>query len=632
MARKPQTSLSDRDFFLRVGAALAIVVFAVFANSFGNQFTNWDDRMLITENAQVTEPSLLDIFKPEPGRTYQPIRVLSYAIDYALWGDKPLGYHIVNTALHATAAILLMLLLTRIFDALGGEDQHSRHRLAAALAAALFALHPINVESVTWLSSRKYGLLASCAFGAFLAYLISTRDEKIRPIPSAISAILMLLALLSSPFAVSLPPLLIFFDFCRDRFQNPFRRWRGYAPVAVVVLAYPLIWLALMGGGESNAARKWHEDDSAFVTILSMLSVLWDYAVNLACPLFLNNKYPREIVRSLAEPRLIGAIILLAGFAWLMLRSAQKKAPLPLFLGGWFFICWLPVSNIIPISTMIADRYMYLSAVAVFASLGLLLRRKQLPIAAMVLLLLAGVSIARNRVWANSVTLWADSVTKGPSNAIARNNYGMALKEIGRETDAGEQFRYAVELHDAYTEAQLNLAVHYQDSQQGKLALPHLQRALELDPENGKVLNGLGIYHAEFGEPEEAMRWFQGALKQSPDLAAIHTNIGRLHRRQGRPKEAVAEFTIAAERDEPQAHFELGALYGRAGQGQLAFTHLAHAINLDPNYAEAHNNLGIYYAQQGQMPKAAEHFAAAVRIKPDYSEAINNLARTQQPR
>ncbi|MFT5126615.1 MAG: tetratricopeptide (TPR) repeat protein [Rhodothermales bacterium] len=629
MARKPQTFLSDRDYFLRLGSALALIVFAVFANSFGNQFTNWDDRMLVLENAQVTEPNLVGIFTPEPGRTYQPVRVLSYAIDYALWGDKPLGYHIVNTALHATAAILLMLLLTRIFDALRGEDQHAQNRLAAAVAAALFALHPINVESVTWLSSRKYGLLASCGFGSLLAYLISTSGEKLKRIPSAISAILMLLALLSSPFAVSLPPLLIYFDFCRDRFQRPFRRWRGYAPVAVVALAYPLIWLALMGGGESNAARKWHEDDNAFVTTLSMLSVLWDYAVNLACPLFLNNKYPREIVHSIVEPRLLAALILIAGVSWLMWRSWQKKAPLPLFLGGWFLVCWLPVSNIIPISTMIADRYMYLPAVAIFAGFGLLVQRKQLPIAAVVFLLLAGISIARNRVWANSVTLWADSVSKGPNNAIAQNNYGMALKESGRDSEAGEHFLKAVAIHEAYPEAQLNLSVHYQDSGQGALALPHLQRALELDPKNGKVQNGLGIYHAEFGDPEEAMRWFQRALESESSLSAIHTNIGRLHRKQGRTEAAIAEFAIAAGQDQPQAHYELGALYGPANQQELAFTHLNRAIALKPDYAEAHNNLGIYYARQGNLPKAAEHFATAVRIKPDYQEAINNLARAQ---
>ena len=631
MARKSPKTLSDRDFFLRMGGALVAIAFAVFANSFGNQFTNWDDRMLITENAQVTNPNIVEIFTPSPGQTYQPVRVLSYAIDYTLWGEHPLGYHIINTALHAAAAVLLMLLLTRVFDILRGDEKHEAHRLAAALAAALFVVHPINVEAVTWLSSRKYGLLATFGFGSLLAYLISTAGDKVRPSPSAISAILMLLAMLSSPFAVTLPPLLLFFDFCRDGFRLPKARWRGYAPVAVLLIAYPLIWLALMGGGESNAARKWHEDDSFFVTILSMVSVLWDYALNFICPLFLNNKYPREIVRSLAEPRLWLAIALIGGIIWLSVRSWRGKDQLAIFLIGWFAICWAPVSNIIPISTMIADRYMYLPGVAIFAALALLLPRKRWPIAAVVLLIFAGLSIARNRAWQNSVTLWGDSVSKGPNNPIARNNYGMALKEAGEEAKAGDEFRRAVELHDAYTEAELNLSVHYQDSGKGELALPHLQRALELDPDNGKVHNGLGIYHAQFGDPAEGLRWFQSALERLPALAGnIHTNIGRLYRRQNQHDAANAEFSIAAAMDEPMAHFELGAFYGRTNQGELAFTHLTQAIALNPDYAEAHNNLGIFYARQGNLPKAAEHFAEAVRIKPDYQEAIQNLARARK--
>jgi tetratricopeptide (TPR) repeat protein len=622
MARKSHSSLNDRDFFLRAGGALVAIALVVFANSFGNAFTNWDDRMLVTENAQVTKPDLVTIFTPSPGHTYQPVRVLSYAIDYALWGEHPLGYHVINVALHTAAAVLLMLLLR-------GEDKHDGHRFAAALAAALFLVHPINVEAVTWLSSRKYGLLATFGFGSLLAYLISTAGDKVRPLPSAISAILMLLAMLSSPFAVTLPPLLLFFDFCRDGFRLTKARWRGYAPVAVLLIAYPLIWLALMGGGESNAARKWHEDDSAFVTILSMISVLWDYALNFACPLFLNNKYPREIVRSLAEPRLWLALLTIGGVVWLLVRRAKKQDRLALFLGGWFLICWAPVSNIIPISTMIADRYMYLPGVAIFAALALCVPRKRWPIAAVVLMILAGLTMARNRVWQNSVTLWGDSVARGPNNPIAHNNYGMALKEVGREDEAGEQFRIAVGLHKAYTEAELNLSVHYQDTAQGKLALPHLQRALELDPENGKVHNGLGIYHAEYGDPAEALRWFQSALEREPGLKAIHTNIGRLYRKTGQNEAALAEFAKAAAADDFRAHFELGAYYGRANRPELAYKHLTRAIELKPDYAEAHNNLGIFYARQGQLPKAAEHFNIALRIDPEYTEARNNLARAQ---
>ena len=163
-------SLTEKKFFLLTVSCVLLLIILVYANSLQNDFTNWDDRSLVVEDPAIRSLSfgnLLEMFTPQPGKTYQPVRVLSYAIDYHFWKLNPVGYHLGNTILHGLSAILLYLLLTGVLNQIRGEDEAGSNRMISFITALLFTVHPINVEAVAWIASRKYGLLSFFIFFHF---------------------------------------------------------------------------------------------------------------------------------------------------------------------------------------------------------------------------------------------------------------------------------------------------------------------------------------------------------------------------------------------------------------------------------------------------------------------------------
>jgi len=297
-----------------LAGVLLVLAYAVYANSFGNAFTNWDDDALVVNNQGIRSLSLeniKNIFTYRPGSTYQPVRVFSYALDYHFWQLNPLGYHIHSTLLHGLAGVFLFYCLVLAIPRIRGWDQRfsgqSEHadqqvRTIAFFTALLFLVHPVNVEAVVWLSGRKYVLMAFFLFLSFLLYIKSCDKGRYYKLFYVGSLVCCVLSALSSPVGVVGPGLFFLYEYCRDEAANPLqvlqKRLAFFLPYLVVGFLVLAIVFSALVSGKSGGAVMGHIQGDWVKTLMAMLRALFDYVRNLFMPLWLNPRYPDYVYAS----------------------------------------------------------------------------------------------------------------------------------------------------------------------------------------------------------------------------------------------------------------------------------------------------------------------------------------------
>jgi len=611
--------LSGGKFVVLAVGIILLLTTIVYANSIHNDFTNWDDLSLVVENPAIRSLSidnLIDIFTPKAGKTYQPVRVLSYAIDYYFWRLNPLGYHLGNIALHGFSAVILYLLLGNLLPQIRAESSLKSNSIIALLASLIFAVHPVNVEAVTWISSRKYGLLAFFYFASFYFYIKHTQKGRYHRMYYTFSIVAYVLSLLSSPFSVTLPAIVILYDYCRIRDINLYNmtksRLLSYLPYIILsVSQFIILFNSFTTSPGPEPAIKSHEMNSIFYTFLTMLRVLYDYIKNLIIPFWLNNMYVDHTSTSLFEYKVIlslSVIFLLIGILFFQVKEGNK---LNLFCLGWFVLTWLPVSNIIPISTKMADRYLYVPAVGLFLLFSVAvyntshrwLSRKAkkfvtVPVIAFLVFSLSYLSIDRNRVWANSQTLWEDSLRKAPAYWVPHMNLGLTMAQQGKIDEAISYYRESLRLNPNSVHTHNNLGVVLLERGQIDYAISHYATALRLQADYAETYNNLGVALFSLGDLDKAIAHYREALRLDPNFGKAHNNLGNALAEQGRFTEAIS--------------------------------HYYKALETKAYYPEAHNNLGTALAQQGKLNEAILQFENALRLKPDYAQARANLRTAMQ--
>ena len=592
---------------------IPIAALLAFGGTLGYDFTNWDDPELILENPHTTSMSpsaIADIFTPRVGQTYQPLRVLSYAIDRAIWQENAVGYRAVNVTLHTIAAMLLFLFLSRFLRQLrksGDCLSADQATWAAALVAGLFLLHPVNVESVVWLASRKYGLLAAFGFASLYCHL---RADSAKWHIAAVG--LGLLAILSSPFGIVLAALILLLDYCRQEELDPRpmlkANWRVYAGHTAVALVFGILLMVVLTGGDSDVAKQ-HQGSLGY-TILTVFRVLVDYSCNLVCPLWLNNRYFHDVSTSLLELKVIlGLALTIATLVWVAceLRKSNKA---PLLVSTWFVIAWAPVSNIVvPISTIMADRYLYLAGIGPFLALGLLMLR--LPTGPRkgallaLLLIFGGLTMQRSKVWKDSRTLWQDSIAKDDRNAVAHNGLGLVEDQAGRLDLAEQHFQDAVERDEACAECHFNLVrtllqIPNLDASELLRALHHADAAIKWQPGYAEAYNQRGVLLGMLKRVEESEKAFARGIELAPELVELRVNLGNMR------------FT--------------------AGNREAALPAYQAALQLNPDLAAIHRNVaGILLSRPTpDRNTVLHHLSEALRVEPDHAPTRAMVERLSQ--
>jgi protein O-mannosyl-transferase len=608
---------------------LFLAILGTYYESLFTPFINIDDPFYIEHNPYIRDLSwrgIYEIFSNIIVTNYFPLQILSYAVDFRIWQLQPFGYHLHNLLLHILNAVLIFLLLKKIFS----------QPWVSFLAALLFALHPVNVESVTWVAERKNVL--SMAFmllslGAYLYYL-----EEQKPIRRwtfyAAALLLFLLALLAKVSAVVLPPLFLLYDLCFLR-----RKWRGMIrdklPFFGMALLFSLITVWVYHSGKQLAE---YHGGSPYTNFLTMMNVVVEYIHSLILPVSLDFYYYTPISQSFFESQVLlslGALFLFAFLAW---RSWRRNRVFFFWL-AWFFISLLPVLNIIPIPILRADRYMYLPAVGLFylLSLGLWKMGERVnPGYRFPILLLAGVLIAgsygfltveRNKLWKDYMNLWEENLRKFPHGQLAYQYLGYGYMQRGKPDQAISYFQAGLRENPKAVILMNGMALAHRSKGDLVKAEEILLRAKQVNPKDSAVLNNLGLIYLKYGDLPKAQSYIQKAVEADPQNYAAQTNLGMLFYSLNQPERAVRELEKAIEMAPGyiEPYLNLAHILWEKRNPEKAKAVLGRSLKMVPNSPKGLVMLGKISYEEGNIQEAREYLYEAYRVNPRDETALHLL-------
>jgi tetratricopeptide (TPR) repeat protein len=555
----------------------------------------WDDDKYMTKPDLRSAAGLVRIWM-QPGVVpqYYPLVHTVFWAECHLWGESTVGYHLLNILLHVFSALLLVRILRRL--GIPGE--------AAWLAGGIFALHPVMVESVAWITELKNTLSGVFFLAAASAYL--KFDNKRERKHYAVALILFLFGLLAKSVIVTLPAaLLAVLWWKRGRIG-----WKRDAAPLVPFFAIGIISGLFTAWVERRFIGALGSEFSFTVVDRCLIAgrAVWFYLYKLLWPAELIFIYPRWHIDAAAVRQYLFpvALLLMAVVFW-RLRS-RSRAPLTVLL--YFAVTLFPALgffNIYPFRySFVADHFQYLASIGPIAAgascivqgTGLLqegLRRPLQPLLCGVLLsILFLLSWKQSGRYSDAETLYRTIITRNDNCWMAHNNLGLLLADMGRTDEA----------------------------------MAHYLKVLALNPNAVRSHNNLGLLFAKIGRTDEAIAHYQKALKLNPNHAETHNNLGTLLEKMGRIDEAMAHYQKALECNPnyAYAHNNLGLLLANIGRTNEAMVHLMKALELVPDYAEPHNNLGILLAGMGRTDEAIAHFRKALEINPHAIGVLENLA------
>jgi tetratricopeptide (TPR) repeat protein len=592
----------------------------------------WDDDAHLTPPGLRSSQGLARIWI-EPGATqqYYPLIHSIFWVEYKLWGDTTLGYHLINILLHAFSALLLWKILRRL------------QVPGAYLAAAIFALHPVCVESVAWISEIKNTLSGAFYLGAALVYLRFDRTRNWRFYFLTLG--LFLLGLMSKTVIATLPAaLLVVFWWQRGKLS-----WKQD------VLPLIPFFLVGIGAGLFTAWVEWKfvgargsgYNFSIIDRVLIAGRAIWFYLGKLVWPVDLAFIYPRWHVSQTVWWQYLFPITALLVSVGLWLLSRRNRAPLAawLFFVGTLFPA-LGFFNVYPFCySFVADHFQYLAGIGpiTLAAAGIailfrtLMNKRQFlkPIVCGTLLLVLGVSSWRQSgMYTNIETLWRTTIAKNPNAFLAYNNLGNKLALQGKTPDAIAQFRRAIEIKPDYAEAHYNLAIVLDRQGKPDEAIDNYQKALEINPDFAAAHNNLGTALLNQGRLEEASEHYHQALDKDPAFAEAHSNLGFLLTKQGRTAEAIEEYRKAIELNPNCAEFynNLGNLLAAQRRADEAIGQFQKALEVEPDNAKVRYNLANILSAQGRWDEAIEHYQQALKQMPDSTHAHYQLGLALQSR
>jgi len=513
----------------------------------------------------------------------------------------------------------------------------------AWLAAAVFALHPVQVESVAWVTERKNVLSALFYLGSMLCLfrffgLAGDKEEKSNLRWYFLGLLLFVCALLSKTVTCTLPAaMLLVLWWKRDRLRG--REVAALAPFFTLGLAMGLATAWLEQHHVGAIGPEWNLSFGERFLIAGR--ALWFYVGKLIWPAELIFNYPRwQVDVGVWSQYIYPAGVLFVLLILWFLRKRFGRGPLV----GFLFFCGtlfpaLGFFDVYPFRySYVADHFQYLASIGLIVLLvevitklfsKLLERSERIAwlIGLIVLVLLGGQTWNQGYVYKDIKTLWTDTLEKNPQSWLAYNNLGVVMAREGRLEEALSHYSTALRLYANGPEVHNNLGNAL--ARQGKFqeAIGHLSRALQIDPEYAEAHNDLGNILAMQGRPEEAIRHYSEALRIKPEYAMAHNNLGNLLAMQGRFEEAMGHYLQALQIDPEYAevHNNLGNMLARQGRLEQARKHCSEALRIKPDYAKAHYNLANILAEMGKFEEAIDHYSEALRIKPDYLAARKNL-------
>ena len=611
----------------------------------------------------------------------RPLANLSFAVNYAIGKLAVPSYHAGNLLIHLLAALTLFGIIRRTLLLPALRDRFGPASTALAAAAALiWALHPLQTESVTYLVQRAESLMGLCYLLTLYSVIRGASSERPRPWYAAAVA-LCALGMGAKEVMASAPIVVLLYDraFLSGSFRETFRRrgalYLGLAATWVLLGAMMLLYKGSGAAGFGLGVGPWEYARTQPEVILHYLRLsIW--------PNWLCFDYSWPIATSAWQniPAAAAIAALLAGTLW-----ALRRAPALGFFGAWFFLILAPTSSFMPIVTEVAAEHrMYLplaapvvaAVVAAYLVAERFLRRPDesqearkrlvLGIAALLALCAAGglgaMTFRRNAQYRSEISIWKDTTRKRSENPRAWNNLaeayanasrydeairscdqalelkpdssaayynrGLARAAIGRVSEAIADYDKAVALKPDFAAAYNNRAIAYARAGRSDEALRDYDEAVKLNPDYAEAYSNRGNVYAQLGRPADAIRDYDRAIALNADFAEAYYNRAIADGRLGRRDEAIRDYTrlLAVNPENPAAYNSRGKALANANRPTDAIRDYDQAIALNPGYAEAYYNRGNALADAGRHSEAIRDYDKAIMLKPDYASAYNNRA------
>ena len=602
-----------------------------------------DDHQYLTANPLIKASDGLYRFwlTAEP-IDYYPLSNTTLWLEWRLWGTKPTGYHVTNLLLHVATALLLWSLLQKL--SIPG----------AFLAAILFTLHPVNVESVAWIAQRK-DLLAVLFFLLSIFWYLKAdrpsalsdhsphpeRTADLQPRGAArwywLSLLAFVLAMLSKGSVAILPLVLLLIVWWRRPLTKSDLLRTAPFWVAAAILTAINIWC------QSRLSYQPFRSAGCAQRLVGAGAVVWFYLSKALLPIGLVFIYPNWIIQ-LANPLwwlpLSAALTTTAALWWWRKRRWGR----PLFF-AWAIFCvtLVPFLGFIDVGFMqfslVADHYQHIAIISVMAVLAAgwarcrncltgPARTIHVALTAVLVTALGILTWQQCRLYDDALTMYQATLAKNPNSWLMHNDLGIEFLLVGRSQEAIAQLQQALRLKPDYAEAHRNLGNLLMDTGRPWEAIEQYQQALRLNPNSADYHNRLGFALDAVGRSQDSREHFQQALRLKPDDAEAHHNLGVALAKAGQTHDAVDHFqqALRLKPDYADAHFNLGNLLMNSGLSQAAIEQYQQALQTKPDFAAARGNLAVALTAAGKTQEAVAEFTKILRLHPNNVQAHFNLA------
>jgi len=583
-----------------ISVLLVLGILVVYWPVSGYEFLNYDDDLYVTDNPHVCRGLTWDNVRWALGSTeagfWQPLVWLSLMADFSLFHYQAGGYHITNVLFHIVSTLLLYFVVQRLTGAVW----------RSAIVAMLFALHPLHVESVAWVSARKDVL--STFFWMLTTWSYAAYVEKSGAGRYAMVFFFYALGLMSKPMVMTLPLILLLLDYWP---LNRYRRSSCYRLIGeklpLLVLSLPVLWLTFAAETQAGALAE-IVSFPLDIRIANALSSYAHYICQMFWPVRLSVFYPHPVQYSLLNVTINGLLLLVVSVA--TIRWAERFPYLP--VGWlWYLITLAPVIGLVQIGSHArADRYTYIALIGLFIALVWLGNEavRKMPrhkfiggLAGLALLAVMSMwSASQVAVWKDSKTLFRHALKVTTGNYLAHGNLGAALFNAGQIDEAINHLKLAINLRADLTDVRVNLGMALLVKGDVEEAFRYMQSVLDANAMHEKANLTMGLVRAKQGDHGKAIEYYRKALGINPRRFETHYNLGLSLAGQGRYLEATDNYRQA-----------------------LAFR---------PDFAEGYNNLAIALAILGRKEEARTYFLRALSIKPDFAEVKDNLRLLDQDR
>ncbi len=602
------------------------VAFAAYLNSIGNGFV-YDDKALILDNPWVKEIKYIPIafisdswaFIGSESSYYRPLMNLYYTLDYQIFGpDRPWGFHLTYVLFHSTVSVSLLLLAVSLFNAKEGA-----YRYAPLAAALIFATHPINTQVVAWNGVHEM----SMALFSLLSLHLYIRGRLFASLLAFIAAAF------SKETGIVVPLAIVAWDLSSGSIEANAAGLKKaamrYLPYAAAGAAYLALRSYALGG---FITYKRHTDLSFLEMVFNVPPLFAEYLIKLAVPVGLTPTHVFDPARSPLEAKVLLSLAAAGAFIFAAYRVRKNR----LALTSMALIC-APLLPVMYLPAMedhaFAENYLYLPsagfsivAAAVLcgaATLGRAPRKAAAALFTILIIVYVAMTVTRNPVWKDDLTLWSDAVRKSPRSYLARNNLGATYSEAGRLEEARHELEGAIAIRPSYARAHYNLGLTYSKTGDKDKAIDEYLLSLRYDPNYAQAAYNLALIYHETGRTKMAEKLYEGLIALERDNEKAHNELGLIYFQAGRFGDAVPHYKRAVKiaPDKALYHSNLGSAYGALGRLGEAIMELQTAVKLDPSLRDAAVNLSFAYAEAGMAKEAREAAAEYMRVNPDDAEA-----------